>query len=54
MQYHFEHHVLPTIPYPGLKKVHAALDERGLFDEHGEFISGGYVQYLTRAVTRKL
>ena len=54
MQYHFEHHVLPTIPFPGLKKVHAELNDRGLFDEHGEFISGGYVQFLSRAVTRKL
>ncbi len=54
MEYHFEHHVLPTIPYPGLKKVHRELDGRGLFDENGEYLSGGYVQFLARAVTRRL
>jgi fatty acid desaturase len=54
MEYHFEHHVLPTIPYPGLKRLHRELDERGLFDENGEFLSGGYVQFLARAVTRRL
>jgi len=54
MEYHFEHHILPTIPYPGLKRLHQELDARGLFDENGEFLSGGYVQFLTRAVTRRL
>ena len=54
MEYHFEHHVLPTIPFPGLKKLHAELDRRGLFDENGQFLSGGYVQFLSRAVTRQL
>jgi fatty acid desaturase len=54
MEYHFEHHVLPTIPYPGLKRLHRELCRRGLFDENGEFLSGGYVQFLTRAVTRRL
>ena len=54
MEYHFEHHVVPTVPYPGLKKLHHELDNRGLFDENGEFQSGGYAQFLARAVTRNL
>lgn len=54
MEYHFEHHVLPTIPFAGLRRLHRELDRRGLFDEHGEFLSDGYVLFLTRAVTRRL
>jgi len=54
MEYHFEHHIVPTIPYQGLRKLHRTLDESGLFAEHREFLSGGYGRFLARAVTRKL
>jgi fatty acid desaturase len=50
MEYHFEHHVLPTIPYRGLKKLHRRLDQTDLFVRHGEVISHGYVLFLSRAV----
>jgi fatty acid desaturase len=50
MEYHFEHHVLPTIPYRGLKRLHRRLDRSDLFVEHGEVLSHGYVLFLTRAV----
>jgi fatty acid desaturase len=50
MEYHFEHHVLPTIPYQGLKKLHRRLDQTELFARHGEVISHGYVLFLTRAL----
>jgi fatty acid desaturase len=50
MEYHFEHHVLPTIPYRGLKKLHRRLDQTGLFTRHGEVVSHGYVLFLTRAI----
>jgi fatty acid desaturase len=52
MEYHFEHHVLPTIPYRGLKRLHRHLDGTGLFTRHGDVISGGYVLFLARAVAR--
>ncbi len=51
MEYHFEHHVLPAIPYPGLKRLHRELGQSGLFEHHGEVLSGGYVHYLVRAVS---
>ena len=54
MEYHFEHHVLPTIPYRGLKKLHARLDRIGMFARHGEVLSDGYVLFLARAVTGKV
>ncbi len=50
MEYHFEHHVLPTIPYRGLKKLHRRLDRTDLFVRHSEVLSRGYVLFLTRAV----
>jgi fatty acid desaturase len=50
MEYHFEHHVLPTIPYRGLKKLHRRLGQTDLFVRHSEVISHGYVLFLTRAV----
>jgi fatty acid desaturase len=51
MEFHFEHHVLPTIPYRGLKRLHRQLSETDLFSRHGEVISNGYVRFLSRAVT---
>jgi len=53
MEFHFEHHVLPTIPYKGLKQVHRMLDQTGMFARHGEVLSDGYVLFLARAVAGK-
>jgi fatty acid desaturase len=50
MEYHFEHHVVPTIPYRGLKRLHRQLGDSDLFVRHGEVISHGYVLFLARAV----
>jgi fatty acid desaturase len=50
MEYHFEHHVLPTIPYRGLKELHRRLSQTDLFTRHAEVLSHGYVLFLTRAL----
>jgi fatty acid desaturase len=50
MEYHFEHHVFPTLPYRGLKRLHRRLGELGLFARNREVLSDGYVLFLTRAV----
>jgi fatty acid desaturase len=50
MEYHFEHHVIPTIPYRGLKRLHGQLADADLFGRHREVLSDGYVLFLTRAV----
>jgi fatty acid desaturase len=50
MEYHFEHHVLPTIPYAGLKRLHRQLEGTDLFARHEEVLSHGYVHFLTTAV----
>jgi fatty acid desaturase len=51
MEYHFEHHVIPTIPYGGLKALHRQLDSTNLFEQHREVLSDGYIRFLVRAVT---
>jgi fatty acid desaturase len=32
MDYHFEHHLYPKIPYYNLRKMHRTLSEAGLFE----------------------
>ncbi|MGH9081591.1 MAG: fatty acid desaturase [Acidimicrobiales bacterium] len=54
MEYHFEHHVIPTIPYRGLKDLHRRLDDSGLFERHREVLSDGYVLFLARAVATSI
>jgi fatty acid desaturase len=55
MEYHFEHHLFPSIPYPRLRLLHARLREVGFFErslnartEHS--LSVGYVDYWRRTV----
>jgi len=50
MEYHFEHHVLPTIPFKGLKQLHEDLEAKGVFAPPNDLQSGGYVKFLTHAV----
>ncbi|HEV3309695.1 MAG TPA: fatty acid desaturase [Chloroflexota bacterium] len=50
MEYHFEHHVLPTSPYRGLKRLHDRLDQTDLFVRYGEVLSHGYVLFLARSI----
>ncbi len=54
MEYHFEHHVLPTIPYPGpAGPAPAAGSQRGLFERDRSVLSGGYVRFLARGAARQ-
>lgn len=55
MEYHFEHHVVPTIPFRGLRQLHKQLVAVDFFGERSpearaQISSGGYVQYLTGAM----
>ncbi len=49
MEYHFEHHVLPTIPFRGLRVLHGWLAQEGLFERDRSVLSDGYVLFLARA-----
>lgn len=50
MDYHFEHHLFPGIPYARLKEMHADLKQRGFFRDGpglvvAHSLSGGYFRY---------
>jgi hypothetical protein len=56
MEYHFEHHVFPMIPYCGLQRLHALLAERGFFEsvpdeDRSLIMSRGYVQFMGSLAT---
>jgi fatty acid desaturase len=53
MDYHFEHHLFPAIPYRHLARMHAELVRRDFFSGDSpalaaHSLSGGYLQYWRR------
>jgi fatty acid desaturase len=49
VNYHFEHHLVPTVPAWQLPRFHRWLHEQGAY-EHGAPIERGYAQVLRRMV----
>ena len=53
MEYHFEHHVLPSIPFSGLKALHARLAATDLFEQSGDDqLSHGYVHFVGNLLSK--
>ena len=52
VNYHIEHHLLMTVPYYKLPKLHALLRERGALVESG--VARGYLDVLRLASSREL
>jgi len=50
VNYHIEHHLLPSVPCGRLPALHARLRERGFYRDHPEAIASGYRDVLRRAV----
>ena len=55
MDYHFEHHLFPAVPYAQLHVLHKRLRELDLFESNEHVVlehslSGGYMAYWSRAV----
>ena len=52
MDFHFEHHLFPGIPYPQLRRMHADLVRQGFFEGPNvvasNSLSGGYFAYWRR------
>jgi fatty acid desaturase len=46
MEYHFEHHVLPNIPFRGLAELHRRLEDTGWIGQHDDVVSRGYARFL--------
>ena len=57
MEYHFEHHVFPNIPYRSQKLMHDMLWRKGYFREnldlieYNKSISSGYISSLKKLIT---
>ncbi|TMA79911.1 MAG: fatty acid desaturase [Deltaproteobacteria bacterium] len=51
VNYHYEHHLMMTVPHHNLPKLHRRLREHGLLPE-GCFASGGYLEVLRLATSR--
>lgn len=50
VNYHLEHHMLPTVPFYQLPKMHAALKEAGAFNSGGEVVHT-YSEVMRRAAS---
>lgn len=50
VNFHIEHHLLPSVPAWRLPKLHALLTQRGFYDDHPDAIAAGYWSVLQRAV----
>jgi fatty acid desaturase len=53
VNYHCEHHYVPTVPGYNLKAVHLLMHERGFYQNHSAAIATGYVEVLNRARTNE-
>lgn len=50
VNFHIEHHLLPSVPAWRLKRLHKLLVERGFYAEHPQAIANGYWDVLKRVV----
>ena len=50
VNYHIEHHMLPSVPCWRLKELHQLLETRGFYKDHPEAIADGYLDVIRRAV----
>ena len=46
--YHFEHHVWPSLPPYNLRLMHHQLDDQGFFARHPEYTNDTFVRALRR------
>ncbi|EED32329.1 fatty acid desaturase family protein [gamma proteobacterium NOR5-3] len=50
VNFHIEHHLLPSVPLWQLKHLHETLTERGFYAEHPQAVANGYWSVIKRAV----
>ncbi|WP_439107913.1 fatty acid desaturase family protein [Congregibacter sp.] len=50
VNYHIEHHLLPSVPLWQLEKLHHTLTARGFYDDYPEAVANGYWSVIKRAV----
>ncbi|CAM3811431.1 fatty acid desaturase family protein [Parendozoicomonas haliclonae] len=49
VNYHCEHHFMPTVPGYHLKQLHEMVRERGFYQEHPHALAGNYREVVRRA-----
>jgi fatty acid desaturase len=50
VNYHIEHHLLPSVPCWQLPRLHRTLLQRGFYAEHQDSVADGYLAVIRRAV----
>lgn len=50
VNYHIEHHLLPSVPAWRLKALHSTLRQRGFYEDYPRAIATGYWDVIKRAV----
>jgi len=54
VNYHCEHHLLPTVPSYSLPRMHAMMKSRGFYENHGEALeTGGYPAVIRLAASAR-
>jgi fatty acid desaturase len=50
VNFHIEHHLMPSVPCWRLPGLHRLLVERGFYRSHPKAIAGSYLEVILRAV----
>ena len=50
VNYHIEHHLLPSVPAWRLPELHRTLMQRGFYEDYPDAIASGYADVIRRAV----
>jgi fatty acid desaturase len=50
VNYHIEHHLMPSVPCWRLPRLHRLLSERGFYRDHPMAVASSYIDVLRRAV----
>ncbi len=50
--YHFEHHLWPSVPPYNLQRTQEFMRQQGFFQRHGQYLNDSYLRSLRRGATR--
>lgn len=54
MEFHFEHHIFPSIPYSKLNTLHKILKENDFFkDENSNYLNESYISFWKKSINNK-
>jgi fatty acid desaturase len=50
VNFHIEHHLLPSVPAWRLRRLHSTLCTRGFYQDHPQAVADSYLDVIRRAV----